>query len=220
VSELEEPHPAIEQALALGGDANAITSYYASWAESYDADVGAEEYGVRDVIVDLVQSLADDDVDFDPRDRDLVIVDAGCGTGQIGIRLAADGYSFVDGVDLSQAMVDVATRRGVYRNLQGGFDLTHPIEQPFLHAYDVAFVGGVFTLGHAPPETLLNIVDLVRPGGVLAVSVRHAYFEQTRFAEVHEQLIRSETADLVGERRDAHYTLDSVGHYFAYRIAH
>lgn len=216
VSELDDTHPAIEQAFALGGDRHAIADYYDRWAENYDADVGADEYGVRDVIVDMFLRL--EAVDFEPADRTIEIIDAGCGTGQIGARLAKEGFQNIDGVDLSPAMVSKAEQRGIYRRLAAGFDMTEPIANTWFQQYDACFVGGVFTLGHAPPETLANIIDLVRPGGALLVSVREAYYDSTAFAMVHEQLVLGGLVTVLNEVRGAKYTLDSVGHYFAYRV--
>ena len=56
----------------------------------------------------------------------LTIVDAGCGTGLIGVELARHGYRTIDGVDLSPAMVERARQRNVYRDLEDDFDLGVP----------------------------------------------------------------------------------------------
>lgn len=217
--DLDPVHPAIEQALTLGGDRHAITEYYEAWADEYDADVGAEEYGVKDVIVDLLRSVdGAAGLAISTTDRAIEILDAGCGTGQIGARLAGDGYTAIDGVDLSDAMAEKARERGVYRSVRGSVDLMEPVDGDEVGTYDACLIGGVFTLGHAPPELLARVIDRVRRGGALVVSVREAYYDTTEYDAVARQLIDDGRLTLVGEVLGARYTFDSRGHYFAYAV--
>jgi len=214
----DEGH-SIETALQLGGDADKITEFYAGWAENYDADVGGDEYAVADAIVDLLNA-ASAELWSGVERGDVRVVDAGCGTGLVGVRLATDGYTEFDGLDLSAGMVEQARHRGVYRALAPGFDLTAAIRAPWLHTYDAAIVAGVFTFGHVGPEYLSNMADLVREGGLLLISSRAAYHDESNFDAVIAPAIASGRLCVVGEQRNMSYTPDSVGHYFAYEVSH
>ncbi len=57
-------------------------------------------------------------------DRENKILDAGCGTGLVGIALKQKGYESVDGFDLSEEMIKVAAATGVYKSLNSGIDMT------------------------------------------------------------------------------------------------
>ena len=209
----------IEAALQLGGDADRITDFYAGWAENYDADVGGDDYGVANTIVDLLNRSVGEL--WPGVDRSGVgVIDAGCGTGLVGARLAVDGYVNIDGVDLSADMIVHAGHRGVYRTLEPGVDLTAAIAPQWLQAYDAAIVAGVFTFGHVGPEYLSNMADLARDGGLLVISSRAAYHDETNFDAVVAPVIASGRLRIVGEVRDVSYTPDSVGHYFAYQVSH
>jgi len=54
------------------------------------------------------------------------ILDAGCGTGLVGVALAERGARSIDGVDLSPGMIAKAKETGVYRRLAPA-DLSRPL---------------------------------------------------------------------------------------------
>ena len=48
--------------------------------------------------------------------KNLKILDAGCGTGLVGMQLKKFGYLYIDGVDFSQNMLDLVPK-DIYRSL-------------------------------------------------------------------------------------------------------
>jgi SAM-dependent methyltransferase len=216
--ELGEIDPHIAEALELGGDAERILAYYEDWAENYDLDVGAlgDDYQATTTMVRFFTEL--DLGELGLGGPDITILDAGCGTGLVGLALADVGYSVIDGVDLSPGMVEQAKRRGVYRELVGGFDLADPPDERWRQRADVVFVCGVFTVGHAPPELVEACAQLVRPGGLLVITTRKAYFEESGYQAHIEHLWSQGRLRVVAELMDAPYTGDSLGHFFAYEI--
>jgi len=218
--ELPEMDPHMAEAMSLEGDAERLLDYYQGWAEDYDHDVGAlgDEYQAVSSMLSLFHSLDRDALGVSG--TDITILDAGCGTGLVGAALADAGYTTIDGVDLSPAMVHQAARRGVYRELVGGFDLADPPEARWRRAADVVFVCGVFTVGHAPPELVSSCADLVRSGGLLVITTRKAYYEESGYEDRIDRLIGQGVLRRAGERLDAPYTGDSHGHVFAYEVTH
>jgi SAM-dependent methyltransferase len=211
-----DPH--IAQALELEGNAKKILAFYESWAEDYDLDVGAlgDDYQATATMVSFFSNLDLDGLGVGG--TDITILDAGCGTGLVGVALASAGYTTIDGIDLSPRMVEQARRRGVYRELVGGFDLGAPPEQRWRQAADVVFVCGVFTVGHAPPELVGSCAELVRPGGLLVITTRKAYFDESGYQAHIDDLDRQRRLEPVAELKDAPYTGDSLGHFFAYTV--
>ncbi len=208
----------MREAMALNGESDKLASYYNKWATKYDDDVGSHGYGLPQMMVATLAEAAGRHASVAwARDPNSIILDAGCGTGLVGVALAEAGYRTIDGVDIAADMVDVARERGVYRNLEGDIDLTCPPPK-MAGSADIVTVGGVFTLGHVPPETLANVAGLVRAGGLLITSVRRAYLQQTSYHDVSEFLIERGAIEELVHLVDQPYTMDSTADYWAYRV--
>lgn len=213
------PQAAVHSALNLDGSADSLKAHYANWAESYDDDLINDYTGSR-VMVDLL-------IDFlknsnNPADQELShkpLADVGCGTGQVGEYLAETGFTTIDGMDLSEEMVEVARQRGVYRELTADVDLNDPLLSEWNNKYAVTLCCGVFTLGHVKPEALRHLVTITQPGGLVLTSTRTAYYIDSNYQEITDQLINESEVELEVELRDAPYTRDSHAHYWIYRVA-
>jgi trans-aconitate methyltransferase len=99
-------------------------------------------------------------------DPEQPVIDLGCGTGAVGRRLAELGVTTIDGVDLSPEMLDIAACTGVYRSLivQDLNDLPEGV-----HAtYAATVSAGTFTTGHVGPGVVPKLLEMIRPGGVVA----------------------------------------------------
>jgi predicted TPR repeat methyltransferase len=211
-------HPAIQRAFELAGDPERITSYYDEWAATYDLDVGEERYAGPAMCVELLRQCAGLVPTVDVTDLDLTIVDGGCGTGLVGVELDRAGYGIVDGVDLSPAMVEATRARGGYRDLEAGVDLTQSPSERWMRSADVMILAGVFTLGHLPERTLETVSQWVRPGGLLVLSTRLAYYESSDFRAVSDELVARGVLTEVRRIMNGLATEDSPGHYFAYAV--
>ncbi len=143
---------------------------YADWADTYDQDhesIGF--FGHRLAAEVLARNTTRHDV--------ARVLDAGCGTGAAGEALAALGFRDVVGLDLSPEMLERARAKGVYRETRVA-DLGLPVDAYPESTFDAAVLVGVFSYGQAPAETLDEIVRLVRPGGVVALTMRTDFHEQ------------------------------------------
>ncbi|MEM7499952.1 MAG: methyltransferase domain-containing protein [Pseudomonadota bacterium] len=129
---------------------------YNEWAARYDAENLAKGFYLPAVAAGLMARHL-------PR-GEAPILDAACGTGLVGLALQVLGYETIMGVDLSEGMLGVARGRGyaaAYLHRLGT-----PLPEP-----DGRFAGaicsGAFGPGHAPPETLDELVRVTRPGGIV-----------------------------------------------------
>jgi predicted TPR repeat methyltransferase len=159
-----------------------IARTYDAWAEGYDAEMAAVGYRhPTNCLALLARRL--------PAGAGPVL-DAGAGTGLIGEWLRILGHAPIEGVDVSPGMLRVAARKGAYDRLVEG-DLTARL--PFEDArFAGAVCAGVFTVGHVGAEGLDELVRVLRPGGVLALTVK----DQTWDAGVASRL-----ADLAARGR-------------------
>lgn len=158
----EHAQDIIARARSLTSTADAI-ALYRDWAATYDRDVfeRAGVFGSRRVADLLVEHVVD---------RRTAVVDLGCGTGAVGVRLREHGFNVVDGFDISTEMMDVAAAKGIYRNLRV-VDLKQPLPPTLPLAYGAVVSAGTFTTGHVGSEVVPMIAALLAPGGVLACAV-------------------------------------------------
>jgi SAM-dependent methyltransferase len=167
-------------------DREELVRIYARWAERYDEDMLA--LGMRGP--EIVAAMAARHLP----DRASPILDAGAGSGRVGDLLSILGYS-----DLSDAMLAQARALGVYRKLREGV-LGEPLgfrDQEF-----VAIVAaGVFTAGHAPPESFDELLRVTRPNGVMIFTIAEQAFERGGFRDKLEALERGGRCRLIDATR-------------------
>jgi predicted TPR repeat methyltransferase len=200
---------AIDAALKLDGDPSQVKSFYEDWAETYNLDTSDAEWIGPGIVARLVHR-------FMP-DAGARLLDAGCGTGLVGVELKSLGYRNIDGFDLSATMAEQATDTGAYREVLGDIDMMRATERYAEDYYDAVLSAGVFTLGHVPPEALRVLLQLTRPGGLLAVSTRSHYYEQTDYPQLVDELISGRRIERVHSIENATYNNDGEGHYWLYR---
>jgi hypothetical protein len=131
---IETSFDVIKQSHQLDGAAESLRNYYRTWAGSYDLDVAAERYEGPARLCDLL-----DEVLATPP-SDAHVLDAGCGTGLVGLELVHRDYPAPDGCDLSTEMIEVAHETRAYRDLRSGVDLNWEISAELTDGYD-AVVG-------------------------------------------------------------------------------
>lgn len=151
-----------------------IAALYDDWAGSYEADMARAGYRHPAIATALVARHL-------PRGSG-PLLDAGAGTGLAGEWLGILGYPEVEGLDLSEGMLAIAARKGVYRRLHRAA-LGGPL--PFA---DDAFAGilsaGVFTQGHVGAEGLPELLRICRTGGVIVLTVKTSLWEGGFGAEI------------------------------------
>lgn len=151
-------------------DADALSAEYDRVAEAYD-EVLTEQHAwvMPEIIAGVAAWLLP---------RSARILDAACGTGLVADSLRRFGFSDLHGLDLSPGMLAVAARKGVYQSLAEAA-LGDPL--PYADgAFDAFVVCGAFTPGHAPAQSLVELLRVTRPGGLALFSLR-ADVEQPDF---------------------------------------
>ena len=144
-----------------------LSSAYDEWASSYDSDMA--EVGYRHPSIALALLTRHLPPGSTP------ILDAGAGTGLIGELLAVVGYPDVDALDASPGMLEIARSKGAYRQLHHAF-LGEQLD--FEDGTYAAVVStGVFTAGHVGVEGLPELFRVVRPGGVVVLTVKVTLWE-------------------------------------------
>jgi predicted TPR repeat methyltransferase len=145
---------------------------YRDWADSYDADL-VESLGyvgpVR--VADIAHSCCPD--------VSARILDVGCGTGLVAQRLFQLGHKQIDGLDFSKEMLEVARSKDIYVDLMNA-DLTKTLSINS-SVYDLVVSCGTFTHSHVGPEAFDELLRIIRPNGIVCVSINAEIYESNGF---------------------------------------
>lgn len=160
------------------GDRRRLDEAYDNWAGSYDRDLWASGNPHPAIVNGMIGRHV---TDFNAR-----ILDAGCGTGLVGLILHQTGYRNLDGLDASEGMLDVARAKGIYKNLYKLMLDAHIDLEP--SSYDAVFASGVLTQGHAPPESLDGLLTLAKPGALIIFSISQIALDESGFGRKIREL--------------------------------
>ena len=181
-----EPENRVQWVYASKDDAE-LAERYDQWAAEYEADLD-RDFGysgpadAAEIFVRHVPSNAR-------------VLDAGAGTGLVGLELQKRGYADVVAMDMSKGMLAEAESKGVYRALhrmvmgeQLGFETD---------SFDAVISVGVLTLGHAAAESFDELVRVTRPGGHVVFTLRPDIYENNGFKEKQDALVSAGKWELV-----------------------
>lgn len=171
----------------LAGESDAspheIAGYYDKWAASgtYDGDVASWGYEAPERVAAMV--VAHGQVGE--------VLDAGCGTGRVGVALRAAGVGDVVGGDFTPASVEAARSLGVYNSLDH-LDLNGPLAFA-TDRFSAAVSIGVFSYVLETAAALGELLRVVRPGGVVIFTQRTDIWTERNCDAVITSLVDSGT---------------------------
>lgn len=188
-----------------------LETAYDDWAEQYDSDLFKFGYLFPSVAAGHVARHV-------PKKAKLV--DAGAGTGLMGRILVALDYPDITAFDLSQGMLDVASRTGAYTRLDRqvlGETLKYETNE-----FDACVCVGTFTEGHAPTSGYDEIARIVKPGGHFIVTIREDVYLGSGFKEKEEEMSKAGIMKLVDKsqrfRTFSEAEPNIVGHVYVYEF--
>ena len=176
-------------------DANAAKDLYGEWAASYDNDLESSSYVSPQLAVAAVVGHIDNSLGH------LKVLDAGCGTGLVGLHLSRSPLATspgltIDGLDLTPAMLSVARQKGVYQDLDVA-DLTKQIERVD-GSYHIVTCVGTLTKGHVGPKVINEFARVVSHGGLVVATVHEEVWESGGYKSVVEALAKRDLVEIVG----------------------
>lgn len=183
---------------------------YDEWAKTYDSDMAEHDFTAPPLVAEAVARGLK--LNHLPNKKEalsnITIADAGCGTGLVGIELAKLGAKDIDGLDISQGMLDIASNTGAYRNFKiADLTATLPIVDG---AYNAVTCCGTFTHGHLGPEPLEELVRVVKTSGIVVVTVLESHWQEKGFEAEVKRLEKEGKVEVV--ENDVHaYRKDAGG---------
>jgi predicted TPR repeat methyltransferase len=168
--------------------------FYQGWAEGYDEEIAESGYITpQRCAAALAEHAA---APWAP------MMDLACGTGISGLALKAARFECIDGYDFSQAMLDKAATKGIYRKL-GIADMSKPLEIEE-GVYQNAAAIGCITPEYMPATVLDEILSKLPQGGCLSFSVNdHSAADGTIMGRINT-LVDCGTAELVFKEYGEH----------------
>ena len=155
-----------------------LAERYDQWAKEYDADLA------RDFEWLSPQRAAESFAEHVPTDAR--VLDAGAGTGLVGILLDRLGYKQMAAMDLSQGMLEEARKKNVYSEFHQ-MVLGETLDFPSA-SFDAVISVGVMTVGHAPASSFDDLVRVTRPGGYIVFTLRPDVYRNDGFKEKQDAL--------------------------------
>ena len=167
---------------------------YASWAATYDKEVKKNGYVTPQRVAKALRDFVTDQSDF--------ILDYGCGTGLSGSALRAVGFENIDGLDVSQEMVNLAEKKSIYKNLRV-FDPSSKIP---VHPdqYKIITAIGVIGAGAAPIKTFDRLFALLPPDGLFAFSFNDHTLNNPNYEKKVKQCLDSGHASILHKSYGSH----------------
>lgn len=195
-----------------------VADYYTEWAENekYDEDLNPGTYNGPTIIADEMAEC------FTENREKLKIIDIACGTGRVGDELSVYGFKNIDGLDPSEGMLKRCRTKGLYKNLYQEYccDKTLPIDDG---VYDCLVVSGGMGESHIPCSGVLEMIRIVKPGGLIMIVMRKEYLKYVseyvdKLEPFFEKLERENKIELIERRVVTNYSFDREGVLFKFKV--
>lgn len=147
--------------------------FYQEWAASYDEEIEVNGYSspyrTAHALVQCGAAL------------DQPVLDIGCGSGISGLFLQKAGFAELHGSDFSSEMLKSAKKKGIYKALNL-VDLRNPFES-INKVFRTITAIGVFAPGHAQPDVIESVVNLLPESGLFGFSLNDHTMEDPGYLE-------------------------------------
>ena len=170
--------------------------HYRSWADTYDKEVSeVNGYAQPQRVAEMAAKIAPD--------KEVRILDAGCGSGLSGEAIKAAGYNHIDGCDFSPEMLEKSLEKGCYGKLFEA-DLNAVIPDTEDATYDMVTCVGVFSFGHVYPDACDELLRVLKPGGHLIIALNEPYWDKGDLSNKLDQLVADGTIDVLEKQYGDH----------------
>lgn len=187
-----------------------LSKAYRAWARFYDRDtVEAMGYVGPAVAAHLLDSHLES--------KDSSVLDAGCGTGQVGQVLNGMGYSRVDAMDYCEDMLSVAEEKDVYKKVFR-CDMNQRLAIPDNH-YDAIICVGTFTYAHVGPHAFGELVRITKPEGYVCFTIRDGAYQKYGYRKAMLEMEADDAWELQAIRQEDYLIREDVtAKYCAYKV--
>jgi SAM-dependent methyltransferase len=158
-----------------------VNEFYDDWGDKdkYNKDMLDWNYTGPKETVNTFKKYA--------KNKEILIFDAGCGTGLVAKELKNFGYSNFYGADLSQVLLD-SIPKNLYKKLDK-VDLNQPIKTED-NFYDAVMCVVTFTFAHVKANALDEFLRITKNGGLICFTINEGIYMEYGFDKKIEKLIK------------------------------
>jgi len=161
-----------------------VLKYYQVWTKKnkYNQDMVDLNYVAPQEVVLVLKKYA--------LNNKCKILDAGCGTGLVGLELKKCGYANIEGADFSQSMLDLVPNN-IYKKIDK-VDLNKPLKFK-INTYDAVVCVGTFTYGHVKAHALEELIRITKNGGFICFTINEGIYEKYGFDKKIKELTNNKS---------------------------
>lgn len=165
-----------------------VLEYYDEWANKarFNQDMIDWNYTAPNNTVKLLDKYI--------QNKNIKILDAGCGSGLAGIELKNKGYTNIHGVDFSQSMLNLIPNN-IYQTLEL-IDLNEPLKYED-YTFDVITCVGTFTYGHVKAHALDELIRVTKNDGYICFTVNEGIFTEYEFDKKIDELSKNKLWEII-----------------------
>jgi len=187
-----------------------LAAAYRAWARMYDTDTKEGMGYVGPVVAAHM-------LDSHLESKDSRILDAGCGTGQVGEVLKDMGYTRVEAMDYSADMLCVAEEKCLYDNVFR-CDMSKPLAMED-NAYDAIICVGTFTYAHVGPHAFAEMARITKPEGFICFTIRDGAYQKYGYRKGMLDLEAQDVWELQSIREEDYLVKENVtAQYCTYKV--
>ena len=165
-----------------------VLKYYDDWTKNaqFNQDMIDWKYTAP---VNTVQLL-----DKYIHDKNIKILDAGCGSGLAGIELKKRGFTNIYGVDFSQSMLNLIPNN-IYQTVEL-IDLNEPLKYND-NDFDVIICVGTFTYGHVKAHALNEFIRVTNKNGYICFTINEGIYTEYKFDKKINELSKNKSWEVL-----------------------
>ena len=165
-----------------------VLKYYDDWTKNaqFNQDMIDWEYTAP---VNTVQLL-----DKYIHDKNIKILDAGCGSGLAGIELKKRGFTSIYGVDFSQSMLNLIPNN-IYQTVEL-IDLNKPLKYED-NNFGAIICVGTFTYGHVKAHALDEFIRVTNKNGYICFTINEGIYTEYKFDKKISELSKNKSWEVL-----------------------
>mgnify|MGYP006100209655 FL=1 len=168
-----------------------LNKHYKKWSNRYDQDM--QEWGYAYPV--QLKKILKENLRIK---KNIKILDAGCGTGYVAEALVELKFKNIVGIDFSQAMLEIAKQKKIYSKL-----ICQSLNEKIKlrsNQFELVICTGVLTSGHVGPDSIKELIRVVKPCGYFICSIAESIFKKNGFKKEIENLSELAKMEFVSEQ--------------------
>ena len=165
-----------------------VLKYYDDWTKNaqFNQDMIDWDYTAPVNTVQLIDKYI--------HDKNIKILDAGCGSGLAGIELKKRGFTNIYGVDFSKSMLNLIPNN-IYQTVEL-IDLNEPLKYND-NDFDVIICVGTFTYGHVKAHALNEFIRVTNKNGYICFTINEGIYTEYKFDKKINELSKNKSWEVL-----------------------